>query len=192
MPSLLPCGVERDDTGRPDPAQDRDLGLGEARRDGVAEVPDRPAGVLGGEGVQVLGRARLGHLDDRAPDLEVAEGLARVVAEERDPRIAAHVPLLGEATHRVDPHALAVEIAPHDRGLRMAIGHDRGEGGDRRALDEVAVGRRDLVGRVIAEQADGSRRRHLPAVGAARRGSLSEPGDLHRVAILIPGSTESA
>jgi hypothetical protein len=41
---------------------------------GVAEVADRPAGVLGGEVVQVLGRARLGHLDDRAADLEIAEG----------------------------------------------------------------------------------------------------------------------
>ena len=112
----------------------------------------------------MLDRARLGHLDDRAADLEVAERLARVVAEERDPRIAAHVPLLGEAAHRVDPDALAVEVAPHDRGLRIAVRHDRGQGGDRRAFDQVAVGRRDLVGGVIAEQADGS---HCPSLGAA-------------------------
>jgi hypothetical protein len=90
--------------------------------------------------------------------LWVSQGPARVVAEERDQRIAAHVPLLGEATHRVDLHALAVEVAPHDRCLRITVGHDRGEDGDQRALDQVAVRRRDLVGRVIAEQADGSHR----------------------------------
>jgi hypothetical protein len=54
-------------------------------------------------------------------------------AEERDPRIAAHIPLLAEATHRVSPHALAVEVAPHDRGLRI-FGQHRGEDGGRRAV----------------------------------------------------------
>jgi len=38
--------VERGDVSRQYPAQDRDLVLGEARRDGVAEIADRPAGVL--------------------------------------------------------------------------------------------------------------------------------------------------
>jgi hypothetical protein len=106
----------------------------------------------------VLGRARLGHLNGRTADLEIAQGPTRVVTQERDPRIAAHVPLLGEAAHRVDAHALALEVAPHDRCLRITVGHDRGEDGDQRALDQVAVRRRDLVGRVIAEQADGSHR----------------------------------
>ena len=56
--ALGPRRVEGDDVGRPDPAQDRDLGLREMRRDGVAEVADRPSGVLRGERVEVLGRAR--------------------------------------------------------------------------------------------------------------------------------------
>src|SRR6266542_705775 len=116
MCSSLPRRIDRDDVGWPDPAQDRDLGLGEARRDSVAEEADLPAGIPRGEIVQVLERARLGHLDDRSADLEIAERLAWVVAEERDPRVAAHVPLLGEAAHRVDPHVLAVEVAPHDGG----------------------------------------------------------------------------
>jgi hypothetical protein len=33
----------------------------------------------------------------------------------------------------------------NDRGLRMTVGHVCGQGSDRRALDQVAVGRRDLV-----------------------------------------------
>jgi hypothetical protein len=31
--------------------------------------------------------------------------------------------------------------APHDRGVRMTVGHDRGQGSDWQALDQVAVGR---------------------------------------------------
>jgi len=106
----------------------------------------------------MLGRACLGHLGNHAADLKVAKGLARVIAQERDPPVAAHVPLLGEAAHRVDPHALAVEVAPHDRRLRIPVPRDRSERGYWRALGQVAVGRRDLVRRMIAEQADGSHR----------------------------------
>ena len=54
----------------------------------------------------------------RAADLEVAQRLAGVVAEQRHSRVAAHVPLLAEAPHRVDAHERAVEVAPHDRRLR--------------------------------------------------------------------------
>ena len=101
-------------------------------------------------------RPVLGHLDDRAADLEVAQGLARVVAQERDLRVAAHVPLLLEAAHRVDPDVRAVEVAPHDRGLRVPVGHHRREGGDRRALDEVPMGLRDRV-TVALEKPDNGR-----------------------------------
>jgi len=94
----------------------------------------------------VLGRACLGHLGDHAADLEVAKGLARILAQERDSPVAAHVPLFGEAAHGVDPQALAVEVAPHDRRLRVPARCDRGERGYWRALGQVAVGRLDLVG----------------------------------------------
>ena len=78
---------------------------------------------------------------DHAADLEVAKGLARVVAQEHDSPVAAHVPLLGEAAHGVDPQALAVEVAPHDRRLRVPARCDRGERAYWRALGQVAVGR---------------------------------------------------
>jgi hypothetical protein len=61
MAFLSPGGVEGDDVGGPDAAQDRDLGLSEVGRDGVAEEADRPASVGGGQVVQVLGRAGLGY-----------------------------------------------------------------------------------------------------------------------------------
>jgi hypothetical protein len=159
--------------GRPDAAQDRDLGVGEVGGDGVAEVADRPAGVGGGELVQVLGRARLGQLDDPAADLEVAVGLVGVVAQQGDPRVMAHVALFGEAAHGVDPQALAVDVAPHHRGLRMPLGGDGGQGGHRWALGQVAVGRRDLVGRMIVAQADGWHRSHLPGGAPRWRGCWS-------------------
>ena len=73
----------------------------------------------------------------------------------------------------VDPQALAVDVAPHDRGLRVALGHDRGGGGDGWALDQVSVGRRDLVGHLIAAQADGWHRLHLPTVRASAAGTRS-------------------
>ncbi len=106
----------------------------------------------------MLGRACLGHLGNHAADLKVAKGLARVIAQERDPPVAAHVPLLGEAAHRVDPQALAIEVAPHDRRLRIPARCDRGERGYERALGQVAVGRRDLDRRMLAAPADGSHR----------------------------------
>lgn len=83
-----------------------------------------------------------------------AQRLAWVVAQDRDPRVTTHVPLLGEAAHRVDPHPLAVEVAPHGRGLWVAVRTDGRKGGDRRALDQVAVGRRDLIPSVAPNQAD--------------------------------------
>ena len=136
--------------GRPDPAQDR-----ESRSRRTAQAMASPKYRIGRPAYFDASSSRCSIapasvVDDRAPDLEVAERLPRVVAEERDPRIAAHVPLLREAAHRVDPDALAVEVAPHDRGLRIAVRHDRGQDGDRRAFDQVAVGRGDLVGGVIA------------------------------------------
>src|SRR5215218_4927353 len=73
----------------------------------------------------------------------------------------------------VDPQALAVDVAPHDRGLRVAVGHDRGGGADGWALDQVSVGRRDLVGHLIAAQADGWHRLHLPTVRASAAGTRS-------------------
>jgi hypothetical protein len=36
-------------------------------------------------------------------------------------------------------HALAVEVAPNHRGLRIAVGQDCRKGGDARALDQVGV-----------------------------------------------------
>jgi hypothetical protein len=147
--------------GRLDPAKDGNLGLREGCRDGVAEEADRPSGVLRGEAVEVLGRARLGHLDDHSADLEVPQGPAWVVAQECDAGVAAHVPLLGEAAHRVDPQALTVEVAPHDRRLRVPIRCDRGERGYRRALGQIAVGRRDLVWRGCGQLVWPARRRYF-------------------------------
>ena len=92
----------------------------------------------------------------------------RFVAQERDPGVAAHVALLGEATHSVDPHVPAIEVAPYDRRLRVPARRDRAERGYWRALGQVAVGRRDLIRRVIAEQADGSHHLSPPGGGAWR------------------------
>ena len=104
----------------------------------------------------MLGGAILGHLDDDAPHLEVAQRLARVEAKERHPRVAAHVPLLGEAAHRVEADALAVEVAPDDRCLRVAVLGDSRQGDDRRPLHEVVVRCGDRVASVVANQPDRS------------------------------------
>jgi transcriptional regulator with XRE-family HTH domain len=70
------------------------------------------------------------------------------------------------------------EVAPHDRRLRIPVRCDRGERGYWRALGQVAVGRRDLIRRMIAEQADGSHRlltswRSGSWPGAGGRGAVS-------------------
>ena len=68
-----------------------------------------------------------------------------------------------------------IEVAPHDGGLRRAVGHDRRECGDRRALDEVAMRRRDLVAGAIAHVTRspswGRRRTCAPSFGHVTNGT---------------------
>jgi hypothetical protein len=71
--------------------------------------------------------------------------------------------------------------APHDRGLRMTVGHDRGQGSEWQALDQFAVGRRDLVGPLLAEQADRWHRPHLPAAAASVAGTPPSINSLRRL-----------
>ena len=152
--------------------------VGVLGRDRVAEVADRPAGVLRRQRVQVLEGARLGHLHDGAADLEVAERLPGVVAEQGHARVPAHVPLLREAAHGVHPDEAVLRVAPHHRGLRGAVGGDGRQRRDRRALDEVAVGRRDLrparapsSSPIVATAATPSGSRARPRRGASARAS---------------------
>jgi hypothetical protein len=71
--------------------------------------------------------------------------------------------------------------APHDRGLRMTVGHDRGQGSEWQALDQFAVGRRDLVGPLLAEQADSWHCPHLPATAASAAGTPPSINSLRRL-----------
>jgi len=127
-----------------DPAQDRHFCLGEARRNAVPEIANAVAGVPRGKAVEMLTRSRLGHLDHGPPDLQEPQRSARVVTEDRHPRIAPHVPLLLKATHRVDKDIPAIEVAPDHRRLRIPVRHHGRERGDTRAVDEVQVRRGDL------------------------------------------------
>jgi hypothetical protein len=95
--------------------------------------------VFGGKGIEMLEGTRFEHLHHAAPNLEIAEGPTRVVAEQGDPRVVTHVPLFSEAPHGVDPNPGPIEVTPNDRGLRIAVRHDRGQDGDRRALDKIAM-----------------------------------------------------
>ena len=95
-------------------AQHRHLGRRELGGDALPEVADRPPDVPGGKRLEVLERALLAHRNDGPADLEVAQRRERVVAQQGHARVAAHVPLLPEAAHGVDPDVAAVVIAPHN------------------------------------------------------------------------------
>ncbi len=82
-------------------------------------------------------RADLGHLRDCASHFKIAQRLARVIAEQSDPRVAAHVLLLTEAAHGVDTDVCAVVVTPDDGGLRAAVGHKGRQGGDGGAVKQV-------------------------------------------------------
>jgi hypothetical protein len=99
-----------------------------------------------GSRLRRIERDNVGRLD---PAQDGSLGLGERGRDQRDPRVAAHVPFFGEAAHGVDPQVLTVEVAPYDRRLRVPAWRYRGERGHGRALGQVTVGRRDLSRRMI-------------------------------------------
>ncbi len=99
----------------------------------------RFAGVAFTEAIEVFKRPGLGHLHHRAAHFEGAQGLARVIAQQRDLGVQAHVLLLAEAAHGIDQHMPPIKIAPDDRSLWLAIGHNRRQSRHGRAVDQVKV-----------------------------------------------------
>ena len=95
--------VERHDVDRHDPAQHRDLGRGEAapgctrRSNEPADPRTRMPASRGARVPRPRSSLRRGH------DLQVSVGARGVEAEQRDPRVAPHVPFLLESRHRVRP-----------------------------------------------------------------------------------------
>jgi len=87
----------------------------------------------------VFQRTCLGHLHQRATYVDKVQGLSRVVAQQSDFGVEAHVLLFTEAAHRIDQHVRPVIIAPYDRCLQLAIGHDSSQSSNARTVDEVKV-----------------------------------------------------
>src|SRR6266516_2716316 len=97
------------------------------------------AEVLLRERVDVRVSALLRRLDDPPADLHVAVGVVGVLDGERHARVARQVPHLDAALRRVEAHVRAVEVDPHGRHLRRAVGARRGEVRERLLRKEIAV-----------------------------------------------------
>ena len=112
-------------------------------------------------------------------------------------RAACSVPGLSDVEKRLPCSAnteRAISDACHDRRLRVPARCDRGERGYWRALGQVAVGRRDPIWRMIAEQADGAHRlltswRSGSWHGPGGRGAR-QPGVMPRIARLGPRASQ--
>src|SRR3990170_609068 len=141
--------VERGDpvgsAGSPPPAPARRRSVGHALRPDPEDHAHLPLGlpeglalVLHGERVDPLVAALVRYLDDMAADRDLPVGVLLVVDRERDAGVAADVAGLGPALGGVDDHVVTVDVNPHGRHLRGAIGHESREVGEVLALEEPA------------------------------------------------------
>ncbi len=76
----------------------------------------------------------------RAAHLGVPQRVLAVEDGEADAGIPADVPLLATAGLGGDEEVVAVPADPHHRGLRRAVGVERGEYGAVRGVEEPAYG----------------------------------------------------
>lgn len=103
------------------------------------------AGVLSGQLVQMRDGS-LFYEFHIAANFDVARGVVGVDDEERDARVAAHVAPFAAFGGGVDASTLAVEVAPHEAQLRLAVGHQGRQHGRDGARQQVNVGGRDRDG----------------------------------------------
>src|ERR1700733_1549369 len=92
-----------------------------------------------GQLVDVSAGAFFGDLDHAAADFEVAVGILWVHQSHGYARVAADVLIFLASLGGVENDVLAVEVAPHGRNLRTAVGHQGAEVGESALLEQVAV-----------------------------------------------------
>src|SRR5271165_1754655 len=97
------------------------------------------AHILLGHLVDVSGAALLGDLHYSAANFQVAIRIVRIDNGQRDPWFTAYILVLLPASRGVENHVLAVEVAPHRRHLRTAVGHQRGETGEGALLKQITI-----------------------------------------------------
>src|SRR5262245_5124509 len=97
------------------------------------------AHVLLGQRIDVLVGTLLGHLGHAPAHLHIAVRVVGILGGQRHPRIRFQISILHAAAGCVDAHVRPVEIAPHRRHLRPAVGSDGGEVTERLLVEDVAI-----------------------------------------------------
>ena len=87
----------------------------------------------------MLHGAIFGHLYHLAAHFDGTQRLARVIAQQRHFGIEPHIFLFAKAAHGIDHHIGAIEVAPYDSCLWLAVRHDGGQSRNTRTIEQIKV-----------------------------------------------------